>query len=63
MLTAAQVRERLGISDDTLRKLIKTGQIPAIKVGTGTLGHWRITEEDLNDYIERARVKPEAVNQ
>ena len=63
MLTAAQVRERLGISDDTLRRLIRTGQIPAIKVGAGAFGHWRITEEDLAAYIERVRVKPQAVGQ
>lgn len=59
MLTATQVCERLGISRDTLRKLINDGQFPgAMKATPGPLGHWRIPDESLAAYLERNAVTP-----
>ena len=60
MLTGAQVCERLAIGRDKLRDLIQTGQLAAIKTGTGVTAPYRISEESLADFIERQTVKPEA---
>ena len=53
MLTATQACERLGVSRETLRKLIKSGDLRAMKVGPGAHAHWRISEDALADYIRR----------
>jgi excisionase family DNA binding protein len=58
MLTARQVQERLGISRETLRKLIGDGQLAAVKLGAGRTSPYRISEEALADFIERQTVKP-----
>ena len=61
MLTFAEVCERLRMSPKTLRKLITSGEIEAIRVGAhgiGGNGAYRITEEALADYIERCKVVP-----
>ncbi len=58
MLTATQVRERLGISRSKLEELIRTGQIRAMKVSSGRTSPYRISEEALAEFIERQTVKP-----
>ena len=63
MLTAEQVRERLGISQRTLFRLIRSGQLTAIKTGPGKNARIRVSEEALADFIEQRRVRPQAVNQ
>ncbi|HEY6279513.1 MAG TPA: helix-turn-helix domain-containing protein [Streptosporangiaceae bacterium] len=60
MLTASQVCERLRISRETLRQLIQSGQITAIRVGPGPTAHVRISEDALAEYVERQTVKPAA---
>jgi excisionase family DNA binding protein len=61
MLTATQVQKRLGISRETFRKLVNTGQLRAFKVGPEVSGHWRVSEEALAEFIERQTVKPAGV--
>lgn len=56
MLTFAEVCERLRITPKTLRKIIHSGALKAMKAGTGQSSGWRITEDDLADYIERQTV-------
>ena len=63
MLTAGEVCERLGISQRTLFRLIRSGRLTAIKTGPAKNARIRVSEEDLADYIERSKVQPEAVNQ
>lgn len=61
MLTAGQAMDRLQISPKTFRKLITNGDLKASKVGGGRWGGaYRISEEDLADYIERQTVRPVA---
>lgn len=60
MLTFAEVCERLRMSPKTLRKLITSGQLEAIRTGDGATSPYRITEEALADYIERRKVVPVA---
>jgi excisionase family DNA binding protein len=55
MLKAAQVCEQLGISSDTLVRLIKAGEFPgAMRATRRPRSHWRIPEEALADYIKRS---------
>lgn len=59
MLTAAEVRERLGISQRTLFRLVRSGQLEASKTRPGKNGRYRISEEALAAYVKRNRVKPD----
>ncbi len=48
VLTVDEVAKLLKLSKITIYRLIKTGEIPAYKVGAS----WRINKEDLEAYIE-----------
>ena len=50
MLTLTEVAGRLGVSVETVRRLIKRGNLKAVKVGN----QLRVREADLDDYIRRA---------
>jgi excisionase family DNA binding protein len=50
MLTVKQVATRLNVSPSTVRKLIDSGQLKAIRVGI----QLRVTEEALAEYIRGA---------
>ena len=55
-VTAKICRERhIGLNENTLRFLCKTGQIPCIKVGNKTLINWNV----LMDYLTKGGVKTE----
>lgn len=58
MLTATQVRQRLGIGRDKLRELIQSGQLTAIRLGDSPNAEYRISEEALADFIRRQTVRP-----
>ena len=63
MLTSREVCQRLSIGRDKLRELIVTGELEAMKTADAVNAPYRISEEDLAAYIERRKVRPEAVNQ
>ena len=54
--------ERLAVSQDTIRKLVKTGKLQGVKIS----GAVRVSEDSLNDYLDRQTLrkapakKPEA---
>ena len=52
-LTTAQVAERLGKSDDTVRRLVASRDLKATKL-PGRTGAFVITEADLADYLSAA---------
>ena len=56
-LSARQARERIGVSRETLRKLIRSGVLTAHKSGTAPNSHYRITEEAVADYLKRQTVE------
>ena len=56
-LTAAEACERLRVSHETLRKLIKSGDLKAHKVGPGRTSPYRISEEDADAYIKQQTVQ------
>jgi excisionase family DNA binding protein len=55
-LSSREARERMGVSRETLRKLIKTGELKASKVGDGRTSPLRIHEDDIRDYMDRHAV-------
>ena len=40
----------LGVSEQTIKRRIKAGELPARKIG----GKWKITRADLEEYINNA---------
>ncbi len=50
LLPAAKVAEMMGVSVQTVRRLIKTGQLEAVKVGARFV---RVPQESLEAYLQR----------
>jgi excisionase family DNA binding protein len=50
-LTLSDVAEVLNISDSQTYALVRSGELPAIKVGGR--GQWRVEREQLEGYISR----------
>ena len=53
-LKIPEVARRLDVSEPTVRRMVKGGKLPSVFIG----GAYRVNEEDLAEYIERARVIP-----
>ncbi len=51
MYTVRDVRDRLGVSDQMVYKLVRTGKLPAYKVGRLV----KIEPRDLDAYLARNR--------
>lgn len=49
VFTIEEIAETLKVSVDTVRRMIRDGEIHAIKVR----GQWRITKEALDHYLQR----------
>lgn len=49
MLTAEEVAEILRVSTMTVYRLIRSGELPAVRVGRS----YRVREADLDEYLER----------
>jgi len=54
MLSTQEVARKLNVSGETVRRMIKEGDIRAIKLGK----IYRIHPDWLEDYIERHEVEP-----
>jgi excisionase family DNA binding protein len=50
-LTTEEVLGCLKVNPRTIYRLIKSGDLPAVRVGR----QWRFRRSDLNDWIERQR--------
>ncbi len=53
LLTVEEVARRLGVHIDTVRRWIRSGELPAINLG-GPAGY-RITQADLDRFIKGRR--------
>lgn len=49
MYTSDEVADILKVKERTIRQWLRDGKLKGVKIGT----HWRIMEEDLQDFIER----------
>jgi excisionase family DNA binding protein len=50
LLRVKEVADALSVSNMTIYRLIRDGELRAVRVGHG----WRISEGDLSAYLERA---------
>jgi excisionase family DNA binding protein len=57
LLTVNEVANILRVSNMTVYRLVKSGQIPAIRVGK----NYRIKENDVNDYLIRGTQRVEKI--
>jgi excisionase family DNA binding protein len=48
-LTVAEIARRLRVSNMTVYRLVKSGQLPAVRVGRGI----RVREDDVRRYLEQ----------
>jgi len=55
LLTVNEVANVLRVSNMTVYRLVKSGQISAIRVGK----NYRIKESDVSDYLSRGTTQPE----
>ncbi|MGQ0670257.1 MAG: helix-turn-helix domain-containing protein [Actinomycetota bacterium] len=55
LLTVVEVAATMRVSNMTVYRLIKSGQLPAIRVGK----NYRIRESDMNAYLSGRSVKVE----
>lgn len=53
-LKIPEIARRLDVSEKTARRYVKDGTLPSVFVG----GAYRVSEEDLEDYLQDARVQP-----
>lgn len=58
LLTAAEVADQLRVSTMTVYRLIKSGELAAVRVGR----NYRVRRNDLDDYLESQIVDPSAVD-
>jgi len=56
MLSIKEAANLLNVSETTIRRMIKRGDIVAIKVGTkGKTSPWRISQNAINEYIKESK--------
>ena len=58
LLTVQEVADTMKVSEKTVRRLIKRGDLAAYKVGER--GQLRVKEQDLERYVEAQRVEVKA---
>lgn len=58
LLTVAEVADVLRVSNMTVYRLIKGGELPAIRVGK----NYRIRQHDLDAYLNAGSVQAEETN-
>ncbi len=54
MLTVDQVAERLQVNEQTVRRWLREGELTGVPFG-GRTG-WRVSEEDLQSFLDRRRM-------
>jgi len=57
LLTTAEVAKFLKVSEATVSRLAKRGQLPAIKVGKGRRSFKRFRKSDLEAFLDRYTIK------
>jgi excisionase family DNA binding protein len=53
LLEVHEVAYHMKCSQETVRRFIRDGKLPAIRLGT----HWRIEQSDLKTFIESLRIE------
>ncbi len=55
LIPMSQAATDLGVCERQLRKLIKSGDVAAINIGTGERPSWRFDPSDIDSFISRRR--------
>ena len=55
LLTVAEVAEALRVSTMTIYRMVKSGQLPATRVGRS----YRFRRADVQRYLEKGKVEPQ----
>lgn len=58
LLTAAEVADQLRVSTMTIYRLIRRGELPAVRVGR----NYRVRVQDLDTYLSGQTVDPGSVD-
>lgn len=58
LLTVAEVADLFRVSSMTVYRLIRTGELPAVRVGRS----YRVREDDLQSYLQAQVVDPETMD-
>ena len=58
-MTVETVARRLAISEETIRRWLRSGRLRGIRLGERRAG-WRISERDLDDFIRERITTTEA---
>ncbi|MBY5161104.1 helix-turn-helix domain-containing protein [Salsipaludibacter albus] len=58
LLTAGEVADLLRVSTMTVYRLIRGGELPAVRVGRS----YRVRSQDLDSYLEAQLVDPSSVD-
>ena len=58
--TVEEIAERLKVHPQTVRKLVRSGELPASKIGER--GGWRIAESDLLAFMAERKSRPDATD-
>ena len=58
LLTAAEVADQLRVSTMTIYRLIRSGELPAVRVGR----NYRVRDEDLTAYLDAQTVDPASID-
>jgi excisionase family DNA binding protein len=59
LLTVAEVAERLRVTEITVYRKIRNGQLPAHRLAGNGRGSLRIAESELHDWLDDNRVEPQ----
>lgn len=55
LLTVEEAAAYLRVSEYVLRRWLRAGKVPGIKLGN----HWRIDEDDLKAFLDAQKYKPD----
>jgi excisionase family DNA binding protein len=58
-----EVQKLLGVSSCCVVRLIKSGQLPAIRVGDGKRANYRVLREDFKRFFEKSKTIKSEANQ
>ena len=53
LLSAREAARRLGMSVATIKRLIHSGELPAVRTTDTCSGHWRIRESTIERWVDR----------
>jgi excisionase family DNA binding protein len=51
LLTTHQVARRLNVSEETVRRRLRQGEIPGLRLGSGPRAPFRVVEAELEQWL------------